>query len=383
MIIDKIKSKFSELFKGEPPLIVRSPGRVNLIGEHTDYNAGFVLPAAIDKEVVFAIAKNGTEECHLFSYDLNESFSFQPKNMSKSAQGWPNYLMGVVEQVQRLGKSVGGFNLVFGGDIPLGAGLSSSAAIECAMAFSLNQLFDLNIEKFDLVKLSQKAENEFVGVNCGIMDQFASMFGMSNHVIKLDCRSLEYQYFPFDMSDYKIVLCDTLVKHSLASSEYNTRRQECEMGVSIIQKYYTNVEALRDVTIEMLKAHREELGDVIYKRCKYVVEENQRVEDACLALKRNDHLTFGKKMYLSHRGLSEEYEVSCNELDFLVEQTRNDENVLGARMMGGGFGGCTINLVKKDYVDVFSEQMTVAYKSQLGLDLKIYVDCIADGTSVV
>ncbi len=383
MIIDNIKSKFSELFKGEPTLIVRSPGRVNLIGEHTDYNAGFVLPAAIDKEVVFAIAKNGKEECQLFSYDLNESFSFHPQKMSKSAQGWPNYLMGVVDQVQKLGKSVGGFNLVFGGDIPLGAGLSSSAAIECAMAFSLNQLFDLNIEKFDLVKLSQKAENEFVGVNCGIMDQFASMFGMSNHVIKLDCRSLEYQYFPFDMSDYKIVLCDTLVKHSLASSEYNTRRQECEMGVSIIQKYYNNVEALRDVTLEMLKAHREELGDVIYKRCKYVVEENQRVEDACAALKRNDHLTFGKKMYLSHRGLSEEYEVSCNELDFLVEQTRNDENVLGARMMGGGFGGCTINLVKKDYVDVFSEQMTVAYKSQLGLDLKIYVDSIADGTSVV
>jgi galactokinase len=233
-----------------------------------------------------------------------------------------------------------------------------------------------------LVKLSQKAENEFVGVKCGIMDQFASMFGQSDHVIKLDCRSMEYEYYPFDMSEYRIVLCDTQIKHSLASSEYNTRRQECEMGVEILQKHYPEVKTLRDATMEMLRQHKEELGSIIFKRCKHVIEENKRVEDACEALKNNDHLTFGKKMYQSHRSLSEEYEVSCKELDFLVEQTEGDHDVLGSRMMGGGFGGCTINLVKREYVNKFIEKTTIAYKSQLGLELKVYIDSIAHGTSL-
>lgn len=382
MIENKIAGKFRELFKKEP-LLVRSPGRVNLIGEHTDYNDGFVLPAAIDKEVIFAVAKNNTTQCRLFAFDLDQSHTFELGHLSVSGKNWPDYLIGVVDQTRKSGKEIGGFDCVFGGNIPLGAGLSSSAAIECAMAFSLNELFGLGISKFDLVKLSQKAENEFVGVKCGIMDQFASMFGKKNSVIKLDCRSLDYEYFTFDMTGYKIVLCDTQVKHSLASSEYNTRRVECEQGVVVLSKYYPEVKALRDASMEMINARREELGELVYKRCKHVIEENQRVTDACAALNRNDHQTFGQLMYLSHRGLSEEYQVSCKELDFLVEETRNDDNVLGARMMGGGFGGCTINLVKEEYVAAFTEKMAKAYKKALGLTLKVYADSIADGTSVV
>lgn len=379
---ENIYSKFKELF-GKDPLIVRSPGRVNLIGEHTDYNDGFVLPAAIDKAVIFAAARNNTSDCHLFSFDLNESHTFSLDEFSNSGKGWPNYLMGVADQVIKMGKLIGGFDCVFGGNIPLGAGLSSSAAIECAMAFTLNELFNLGLSKFEMVKLSQKAENDFVGVKCGIMDQFASMFGQKNKVIKLDCRSLDYEYFTFDMSGIKIVLCDTQVKHSLASSEYNTRRIECEQAVGILQKHDPEVKALRDVAMETINKYRDELGELVYKRAKHVVEENQRVTDACEALNRNDHKKFGELMYLSHEGLSKEYEVSCRELDFLVEETRNDDNVLGARMMGGGFGGCTINLVKEDYVDEFTKKMTNAYKKALGLTLKVYIDSIADGTSVV
>ena len=377
-----ILNKFNELFEGEP-LLVRSPGRVNLIGEHTDYNDGFVLPAGIEKEVVFAIRKNNSNVCRVYAADLDESFDFEVNRLEKSDKGWPNYLMGVVQQFQKRGKEIGGIDCVFGGDIPLGAGLSSSAAIECAMAYSLNELFDHGVNKFDLVKIGQRAENEFVGVQCGIMDQFASMFSQANKVIRLDCRTLEYEYFDFQMTDYKIVLCDTQVKHSLASSEYNNRRQECENGVAILKKHYPEVKALRDATLEMINARKAELGEIIYKRSKYVIEENQRVTDACEALQRNDFETFGKKMFLSHKGLSEEYEVSCKELDFLVEKARTDPNVLGARMMGGGFGGCTINLVKKDFVDEFVTKMEKAYKDELGLELKVYVDSISGGTSVV
>jgi len=382
MSAEKISLKFKELF-GKEPMIVRSPGRVNLIGEHTDYNDGFVLPAAIDKEVVFAVAKNNTSECRLFAFDIDQSYTFSLSELAKSNKGWPNYLMGVVDQAIKAGKTIGGFDCVFGGNIPLGAGLSSSAAIECAMAFSLNELFDLGFSKFEMVKISQKAENEFVGVKCGIMDQFASMFGQKNKVIKLDCRTLDYEYFTFDMTGIKIVLCDTQVKHSLASSEYNTRRMECEQAVLALQKYDPSIKALRDATMETLNQRRGELGELVYKRAKYVVEENQRVADACEALNRNDHKKFGELMYLSHEGLSKEYEVSCRELDFLVEETREDDNVLGARMMGGGFGGCTINLVKEDYVEAFIQKMTNAYKKSLGLTLKVYTDSIANGTSVV
>ncbi|MFW5762561.1 MAG: galactokinase, partial [Cyclobacteriaceae bacterium] len=245
MDAEKIKEKFFELYKKEPQL-VRSPGRVNLIGEHTDYNQGFVLPASIDKEVVCALAKNNSSICQFYAFDLKEKYEVDLSNLQKSEKGWPDYLMGVIEQVQKAGHEIDGFDCVIGGDIPLGAGLSSSAAIECAMVFGINELFQLNIDRLAMVKMAQMAENEFVGVKCGIMDQFASMFGEPESVIKLDCRTLEYEHFHFDMSDYIIVLCDTNVKHSLASSEYNTRRKECESGVALVQKKYSQVKSLRD-----------------------------------------------------------------------------------------------------------------------------------------
>lgn len=379
-MIDSLRKKFEELY-GQSPLTYRSPGRVNLIGEHTDYNEGFVLPAAIDKQVVFALNPNQSNRCHFYAIDLDQSFTTDLDKLEKSSQGWPDYLMGVIDQFQQIGKKVSGFNCAFGGNIPLGAGLSSSAAIECALAFALNDLFGFGLEKFDLVKLAQKAENEFVGVKCGIMDQFASMFGQPNQVIKLDCRSLEYAYYDFDMSDYLIVLCDTQVKHSLASSEYNTRRHECEKGVSIISKDHPDIKSLRDISLDQLKQYQAKIDPVVFKRCQYVIQENQRVEQACNFLNEADLNGFGAKMYESHQGLQNDYEVSCMELDFLVEKTRNMPQVIGARMMGGGFGGCTINLMLKDHVPVFTREMTDLYKKELNLDLKVYVDSIAPGTS--
>uniref|UniRef100_UPI001A9784FE galactokinase n=1 Tax=Sabulibacter ruber TaxID=2811901 RepID=UPI001A9784FE len=297
-------------------------GRVNLIGEHTDYNEGFVLPAAIDKEIYFAIAPNGTQEMRAYSFDLNEKGTFSLEQVEPTQTAWANYLLGVVAQLQKAGHAVPGFDLVFGGNIPMGAGLSSSAAVECGLAYALNHLFGYGVEKMDLVKMAQKAEHEYAGVMCGIMDQFASMFGKRDHVVRLDCRSLEYQYFPFDMREYRLVLCDTQVKHSLASSEYNTRRQECETGVAILQKHYPQIHSLRDVTLEMLAQHQAEFDPVVYRRCTYVVQENLRVEEGCLDLERGDLEAFGQKMFASHQGLQHDYEVSCPELDFLAEKAK-------------------------------------------------------------
>jgi galactokinase len=379
-MLKDITEKFKELYNQEP-IVVRSPGRVNLIGEHTDYNEGFVLPAAINKEIFFAMAPNQTNTLRVHAYDLDEHGEFDLDNIHRSDIGWANYLLGVIAQLQKAGYTVKGLDLVFGGNVPIGAGLSSSAAVECGMAFGLNEMFSFGIDKFTLVKMAQKAEHEYAGVMCGIMDQFASMFGKQNHAIKLDCRSLEYEYYNLDMQDYRIVLCDTQVKHSLASSEYNTRRQECEAGVAILHQHYPEVLSLRDATLEMLAQHRQELDPVVYRRCTYVVSENNRVEEACQDLEHGNMTAFGEKMYASHAGLQHDYEVSCPELDFLVEQAKQSEAVLGARMMGGGFGGCTINMVKVDTLDAFVEQMEQAYQQQFGIQLKTYIAEIVDGSS--
>jgi galactokinase len=290
--------------------------------------------------------------------------------------------LGVIAQLQNAGYDVPGFDLVFGGNVPIGAGLSSSAAVECGLAFALNHLFEFHIPKFTLVKMAQRAEHEYAGVRCGIMDQFASMFGKKDHVVKLDCRSLDYAYYKLDMADYRIVLCDTQVKHNLASSEYNTRRLECEAGVALLHQHYPAVTSLRDATVDMLEQHESEFDPVIFKRCKYVVNENNRVEEACQALEKGDMKTFGEKMYASHSGLQHEYEVSCPELDFLVEQASQLDTVLGARMMGGGFGGCTINLVKLEALETFTHQMEAAYQQQFGIVLKTYVAEIVNGSSL-
>jgi len=379
---ENIKNKFVELFKSTP-LLVRAPGRVNLIGEHTDYNDGFVLPAAIDKEMIFAIAKNDLNKFRFYAYDLNKSFELDVKDFQKTDTQWANYLLGVLSQFRKLNLTTCGVDCVFGGDIPLGAGLSSSAALEVGFAVGINELFKFGIDKMQLVKMAQKAEHEYAGVNCGIMDQFASMFGKKNHVIKLDCRSLEYKLYPLDLTDYKVVLCDTQVKHNLASGEYNKRRKECETGVAIIKKYKPDINSLRDVPIELLEAHKNEMDSTVYKRGHYVIGENIRLETGCEALLKGDIKTFGEKMHGSHTGLRDEYEVSCKELDFLEALAKKSDEVTGARMMGGGFGGCTINLVKKDSVDIFAKKATEAFKKEFNHEPRIFIASLVDGAEVI
>jgi galactokinase len=372
-----------QLKYGSPDLFAKSPGRINLIGEHTDYNLGFVLPAAIDKAIYIAIGKRKDDEIHLTAADLDESFSISISELTKSSLDWPNYIMGIVDQVKKLGLKIGGFNAVIAGDVPLGAGLSSSAALECVTVYSLNELFGLGLSKIEMVKLAQRAENQFVGLQCGIMDMFASMFGKADAVIQLDCRSLDFHYSPFNQKGIKIVLLDTCVKHSLASSEYNVRRKECELGVSEIKKDYKAINSLRDVNMEMLDGIKNQVDKKVYDRCKFIVEEIKRLQEACIDLEHNDMIAFGKKMYLTHDGLSKLYEVSCKELDFLASFSKSDDHVLGARMMGGGFGGCTINLVKEDSVDDFIDQAEIAFEKEFNTKLKSYIVSIGDGTSLV
>ena len=379
---NQIVKKFKELFKKEP-LLIRSPGRINLIGEHTDYNDGFVFPAAIDKEIHFAVAKNDINMFRFYAFDLQESFELKVDDLARTKTSWANYLLGVAAQFKKAGYTLQGIDCVFGGDIPLGAGLSSSAAIENGFAFALKEILDVQVSKIQMINMAQKAEHEYAGVMCGIMDQFASMTGKKDHAIKLDCRSLEFEYANIDLHDYEILLCDTNVKHELASSEYNTRRTECETGVQILQKYDNNITALRDVSLSLLLEHREEFDPIVYKRCEFVVKENLRVEDAFSALAKDDIKALGALMYQSHEGLRDDYEVSCKELDFLFDMAKKSDDVVGARMMGGGFGGCTINIVKKEKVKSFSEEIIRKYTKITGIEPEIYAVKITDGTGLI
>jgi galactokinase len=376
-----ISEKYTSLFDQAPDLVVVSPGRINLIGEHLDYNGGWVLPAAIDKKIVFAIGLRSDAACHFYSIDYDATEIIPLSKVVPNAKNWVNYLLGVVEQFQKEQPLPVGFNLVFGGDVPLGAGLSSSAAVEAGLAFAINELFDFKKSRMELVKLAQMAENQFVGVQCGIMDMFASVMGQAGRVIRLDCRSLEFAYFPFDFKDVKIVLCDSGVKHSLDDGEYNIRRQQCEEGVSILKKYDPSVSMLRDVPSALLEKYKADIPPIVYQRCRYVVSEIARVEAACQDLERHDLRAFGEKMNETHRGLSQEYEVSCEELDFLAEQAWHTEGVFGSRMMGGGFGGCTINLVKTDAIPSFIEDMKTAYAQKFNIDLKTYIVTVSNGTT--
>lgn len=381
-LASRVSERFKEVFAPGGFLTVRSPGRVNLIGEHTDYNNGFVLPAAIDKAIWMAVDRRADDEVHLVAMDLDQTWTGSVRQLAASGIHWPDYILGVIEQLQSMGCQTGGFNLVFAGDIPPGAGLSSSAALECATAFALNELFGLQLDRLTMVKLSQAAENEFVGVKCGIMDQFASLFGQRDQVIRLDCQSLAYTYFPFRMEDFRIVLLDSRVKHSLASSQYNIRRQQCEAGVRLVQKEHPTVRSLRDVTLEMLQEYVAPVDELIYRRCSYVVEENDRLLAATEDLRRGDLAAFGGRMFGSHDGLSRKYEVSCPELDFLVDQVRGEPAVMGARMMGGGFGGCTINLVKEDAIDGLVQRVAPLYRKTMHKELKVYIAQIEGGTSL-
>jgi galactokinase len=377
-----IQNKFKELF-GQNPLIVRSPGRINLIGEHLDYNMGFVLPAAINKAIWLGIQKREDHTICMHSLDYNEDYSCEIDHLARSGKLWPDYILGVIEQIQKTHKLGHGFNLVFGGDIPPGAGLSSSAALECATGSALNELFRLDYAKMDLVRIGQAAENEFVGVKCGIMDQFASVFGKKEHLIRLDCRSLEYVYVPFHAKDIKILLFDTRVKHSLADSAYNERREQCENGVSIIRKFHPEVKSLRDANQEMLDTYVKAVDETVYRRCTYVVSEIKRLLNGCEDLEKDDLISFGKRMFETHAGLKDLYEVSCAELDLLVVLVKDNPDVLGARMMGGGFGGCTINLVRSEAAESLIKKVSDAYLSKTGTEMLVYEVGIEEGTGLI
>lgn len=361
-------------------IVVRSPGRINLIGEHLDYNMGFVLPAAIDKAVYVVVEKQDKPVYTLHSVDFNETVEIPVTDVKPAFGHWYTYILGVIAQFNAAGAAVPPFKMAVYGDVPLGAGLSSSAAIESAAAFSINELFGYGYDRLTLVKMAQMAEHEYAGVKCGIMDMFASVFGKKGHVIRLDCRSLEYAYFPLDIQGYEIVLIDTQVKHSLASSEYNVRREQCEKGVAMIREKYPQVNSLRDATMAMVDEciPRE---DIIYFRCKYVVEEIDRLVTGCADLEKGDVAAFGKKMFRTHEGLSKEYGVSCKELDYLADFVSTKPEVIGARMMGGGFGGCTINIIKKEAVEALIEELLPLYKRDMGLELRYYRVEIEEGTS--
>lgn len=379
----QIELKFKELF-GTSSVVYRSPGRINIIGEHTDYNEGFVLPAAIDKAVYVAINKRNDQKIHLYSVKYNDTFTTDLSVIKPSEKQWVNYILGVVSEIQKLKIVIPyGFNLVLDGDVPGGAGLSSSAALECAVAFGLNDLFSLSISKLNMVHIAQKAEHNFTGVMCGIMDQFASMFGKKDHAIMLDCKTLDYRYVPVKLIGYKFVLFNTNVKHNLASSAYNDRRASCYKGVDWVKEKYANVNSLRDVNIQMLNECVKDKDLDVYTKCKFVIEEIERLQLACKDLETNNLKALGEKMYQTHIGLSEEYDVSCEELDFLVDEVKSNPAVLGARMMGGGFGGCTINLVKEDEIDALSQKLSMAYKQKFNLELSTYLVQIEDGSNLI
>lgn len=379
---NSLRTEFSSRF-GTNGTIVKAPGRVNLIGEHTDYNQGFVLPGSIGKYITVEIKPNNLDKCRVYSLNYKEEFSFKPNEISTSFPHWAKYVAGVVVELIKDGYQIMPFDAVFSGDIPLGAGLSSSAALESAFAFALNHIYNFGIDRKSLALIGQRAENIHAGVQCGIMDQFASLLGEEKTLIKLDCRSLEFERIPYHPENTIIVLADTMVKHSLASSEYNIRRQQCNAGVTEIRKIYSDVNSLRDVHLDALLEIKSKVDGKIYDRCKYVVEEIIRTNQACEALKVDDYSTFGKRMYETHHGLSKLYEVSCKELDLLVDASITVDGVFGARMMGGGFGGCTINLVKKDNARTFIEKVGEMFKTNFGHLPAFYIVEISKGAHIV
>jgi len=384
-IATRLAVAFEEAFDSLiDPLIVLSPGRINIIGEHTDYNDGFVLPAAIDKAAYIAIALRDDDEIHLLALDLNETFLISIKDLKPVGDiSWPNYIIGVVAQFAKKNIPLKGFNAILTSDVPIGAGLSSSAAVECATVFALNELLQTNLSKIEMIQMAQKAEHEYAGVMCGIMDQFASVMGRKDHVIKLDCHSLEYEYVPFKLDGIKILLLNTNVKHSLASSEYNTRREECEQAVAWINEHRPEVKSLRDASEDMLDKYVLPKNRLIDQRSRFIVQEIDRLQKGCEDLTNGDINALGKKMFATHDGLSNMYGVSCKELDYLVDFVRNNDAVIGARMMGGGFGGCTINLVKEDTIEQLVKQIQPAYEETMGLQLDYYIASIEDGTRII
>ena len=372
-IVDTVKSAFSERF-GDEGRSYTSAGRINLIGEHTDYNGGFVFPGAIDKVIAATLRPNATDRVNVHALDLGESASFGLEEADVPSQPWARYVFGVCREIIKRGGHVRGFDAVFAGNVPLGAGLSSSAALESVFAFALNDIFNQgSIDPMTLARIGQDTEHHYCGVNCGIMDQFASIFGRQGKLMRLDCRSMEYEYFPFNPDGYRLVLIDSVVKHELVDSPYNKRRQSCERVAATL-----GIDTLRDATMEMLDNARPRISDEDYRRARYVIGEKQRVLEVCDALKRDDYDTVGRMMYLTHAGLRDDYEVSCEELDFLNDIAR-ECGVTGSRIMGGGFGGCTINLVKNELYDRFIQTASRRFNERYGHSPKIYDVVISDG----
>ncbi|HEX8460022.1 MAG TPA: galactokinase [Segetibacter sp.] len=374
----EIVQKFAEKF-GTTPRLFFSPGRINLIGEHIDYNDGFVMPAAVDKGIWFAVAPNNTDTVNFYSVDLDESYSTALSAIAPF-DGWQNYVLGVIDQVQKRELIIHGFDCAFGGNVPLGAGMSSSAAVECGLLFAMNEIFELQLLRPTMATMAQKAEHTFPQVQCGIMDQFASLMGKQDHVILLDCTSLDYRYLPLQLQEYALVLINTKVHHSLASGEYNVRRQQCQEGFAILQSKIPGVKSFRDIKPADVQTHKADLPPVIYNRCLFVTQEIERTQKAAKHLESNELKEFGKLMFETHEGLSKLYEVSCEELDFLAAKAKESSSIVGSRVMGGGFGGCTINLIlKQDWAAVVKE-ITDAYKQQFNIDAEVYEVATSDGT---
>lgn len=378
--IDDIRSRFIEHFDGSTGSVYASPGRVNLIGEHTDYNGGFVFPGAVQQGIMAEIKPNGTRKVRAYSIDLKDYVEFSLDDEKGPSASHFRYIFGVCREMMKLGVPVQGFNTAFAGDVPLGAGMSSSAALESTFAFAINDLFGENkVDKFTLAKVGQATEHHFLGVNCGIMDQFASVFGRKGSLIRLDCRSLQYKYFPFDPVGYKLVLLNSCVKHELASSAYNQRRKSCENVVAVMKKHWADVDTLRDADFDMLNNVKAEVSEEDFMRAKYVIGEKYRVYEVSVALEEGDYDAVGKKMFETHYGLSKEYEVSCPELDFLNEVAKSC-GVTGSRIMGGGFGGCTINLVSDDLYENFIATAKKSYLEKFGKEPVVIDVVIGDGS---
>ena len=382
ILIQNTTDFFKETFGNIPDKIVLSPGRINIIGEHIDYNDGYVLPAAIDKIICFAFEKNNFNTANIQAIDINESVLIDiTKEEIVSDVVWTNYLRGVLFQLKLKGHKIGGFNCTFSSNIPIGSGLSSSAALECGFLFGINEMFNLGIKSIDMALMGQSAEH-WVGINCGIMDQFSSVMGLENKVIKIDCRTLDYTYHDADFVDYSLILFDSNVQHSLFTSEYNNRRIECDEGLSIINDNYPEINSFRDCNEELLIGLKSKMTDNVFRRSLYAVKEIKRVIQACTALDKGDIKTLGELMFETHEGLSKDYEVSCAELDYLVDLAKAEEDVIGSRLMGGGFGGCTITLVKKGSESSVKEKFTKLYADHFNIELKIYDVKVSNGTSL-
>lgn len=363
---------------------ISSPGRINLIGEHVDYNDGFVLPAAIDKCIFMTLKANGhNNRCTIQSKGFESILVVDLNDLGRGTEGWHHYVLGVIDEIQKLTPKLGEFDCMMESKVPVGSGVSSSAALECGLAFGLNELFDLGLDKWQLIKIGQMAEHNFVGTKCGIMDQFASVMGKDGHTMLLDCRTLDFEYIPTRVEPYQLLLLNTNVAHNLATGEYNLRRTQCEEGLDVLANDHAIGKSFREVTPKMLEESKDRLGPLLYNRCSYVVEEIQRVLKAVSALRKDELATLGQLMYETHQGLSEKYEVSCPELDFLVELSKSEDQILGARMMGGGFGGCTLNLIHKDAIDNFVKKAFTTYKDKFGIELSHFVTQPSQGTTLL